>query len=92
MKKLLMISVLAMSIAVPAAMAKDMEAKADMMFSKIDTNGDGMISKDEHKSFGDKMFTDTDTNSDGNISMDEMKAMKMKEHAEMKKEMPEKHM
>ncbi len=105
MKKLLMMTALTLCIAVPAAMADTttkhdgkvmskemMDKKADMWFSKIDTDGNGMISKKEHDAFGNNMFTEADTDKDGNISMTEMKAVKMKEHAEMKKDMMKKPM
>ena len=80
MKKALMMAALACVMAAPA-IAKDdmspaekdakMEKKADMWFSKIDTNGDGMISKEEHMAFGEKMFSETDKDGNGSISMDE---------------------
>ena len=95
MKKLLIATaVIAIAATAPALAADKMmmsdDAKATMMtkhyFSKIDTNNDGMISKEEHTAFGEKMFAEADANGDGNISMDEMKAMKMKEMADMKAE------
>ncbi len=97
MKKALMMAVAATMFAMPA-MANDkdmtpaekeakMEKKADMWFDKIDSNGDGKISKEEHDAFGDSMFTKADANSDGNISKEEMMAAKKKEHEEMKSKM-----
>lgn len=91
MKKFLMMSVLAMCIAAPAAMAEDKMSK-DMMFDKMDANHDGKVSKEEHTIYGETMFTNTDTNNDGAITMPEMKAMKMSEHEKMSKDMPEKKM
>ncbi|MCD8493982.1 MAG: EF-hand domain-containing protein [Alphaproteobacteria bacterium] len=44
------------------------------MLKDADTNGDGMISKDEFTAFHEKRFTEMDTNSDGQISQDEIKA------------------
>ena len=95
MKKALMMAIAACVMASPA-MAKDMtpaekeakmEKKTDMWFSKIDSNSDGMISKEEHTAFGDKMFSDTDKDGNGSISKEEMKDMKKKEHDEMKDKM-----
>jgi hypothetical protein len=59
----------------------------DAMFKKMDTNGDGYISKSEHDAVMDKMFHDADTNGDGKISKEEVMAYKMKEKQEMKSTM-----
>lgn len=60
-----------------ANMDKNMHGKsADSWFNKMDTNGDGMISKAEHDAFGDRMFNEADTNNDGVISRQEMAAAK----------------
>ncbi len=90
MKKLLIATaVLAIAATAPVLAADNMstDAKATMMtkhfFPKMDTNGDGMVSKEEHDAAGTKMFAEADTNGDGNVSMDEMKAMKKKEIEEM---------
>ena len=77
-----------MMLSTMPAMAHDIDAKTDYYMKKIDTNGDGKISKDEHQAFGDKMFTEADTNGDGFISRDELKAAKQKEHDEMAAKMP----
>jgi hypothetical protein len=92
MKKFIpVLAVLSMCAAMPALAnsnktmhGKDYSdsARTDHWFKKIDTNGDGMISKSEHDSFGDRMFNEADTNNDGAISRDEMMAMKQKEHNE----------
>lgn len=87
MKKALMMALVAASIASPALANNTAAGKAHMMadhyFSKIDTNGDGMITKEESQAYNDKMFQEADTNNDGKISKDEMTAMKEKEHAKM---------
>lgn len=92
MKKALLMAAMACVASMPAMAADKMDPvksgqMADAWFSKIDTNGDGMISKEEHTAFSDSMFTKADTNGDGNISKDEMRAEKMKEHADMKDKM-----
>jgi Ca2+-binding EF-hand superfamily protein len=68
----------------PAEKEAKIEKKADMWFSKIDTDGNGSITKAEHTAFGDKMFDETDTNDDGSISREELKAHKKKKEEEMK--------
>ncbi len=101
MKKIIILraAVLAVAIATPALAAMDdgkksghMQDKADYMFKRVDTNGDGKITKTEHDAFANKMFTDADTNKDGSISMEEMRAHKKKEweeHKAMHKDMHE---
>jgi hypothetical protein len=55
------------------------------MFKETDTNGDGMMSKEEFMAFHEKRFGDMDTSGDGQISADEAKA-KAKEWREKMKE------
>ena len=43
---------------------------------KMDTDGDGAVSKDEFMAHAEKKFAKKDKNGDGVISADEMKAMK----------------
>lgn len=59
----------------------------DKVFEKLDTNGDGKISKEEFKKFaensakgkggqlGERLFDRLDTNSDGYLSKDEFKKL-----------------
>lgn len=51
-------------------------------FNKMDTNGDGYISKAESEAFGEKMFSNADANNDGRISMQEMADAKKREREE----------
>ena len=48
-----------------------------VMFQKMDTNGDGKISADEHAAGARAMFQEMDTNGDGKVTPAEMDA----EHA-----------
>jgi hypothetical protein len=47
------------------------------MQDKMDTNHDGVISKDEWNNFHSAMFDKIDTNHDGKITKDEFKAKHM---------------
>ena len=44
------------------------------LFSRLDTNGDGVISKAEFDAFNAAHFNNLDTNKDGNISPEELRA------------------
>ena len=89
-KALMMATMAALAFSIPAmANEGDKEAKiqmkVDKKFAEVDTNGDGMISKEEHQAKADKMFSETDANSDGSLSKDEVKAAIKKEWEEHKK-------
>ncbi len=56
-----------------------MKMMVDKHMKMMDTNGDGMISKEEHEEGAEKMFKMADTNNDGMVSKQEMMDMKMKE-------------
>lgn len=45
------------------------------LFSRLDTNGDGVISKAEFDAFNDAHFKNLDTNHDGKITPDELRAV-----------------
>lgn len=47
-------------------------AKDGMMFKKLDTNGDGVISKAEFNAFNARHFKKLDTNKDGKITPEEL--------------------
>jgi len=77
----------AVSLALPfAAVAneKDMEKKTDSFFQKMDSDGNGTITKAESDAFGNKMFKEADANSDGKISKEEFREHKKQEHAKWK--------
>lgn len=79
------LSALAVIAAMPvAASANEQKAeqKANFYFKKIDTDGNGMISKAEHNAFGTSMFSEADANKDNQISKEELTAEKKQEMKE----------
>lgn len=87
MKKFLMVSTaLALCIGSVAAFAKDGSQgnedghhggkgkHMDHMFDKNDTNGDGVISKDEAISGAESRFKEMDADGDGKVTKEEAKA------------------
>lgn len=56
---------------VPAAFA---DHDADKHFKKMDTDGDGKITRAEHATGAKKMFTECDANKDGVVTATEMEA------------------
>lgn len=81
MKKLLLLSVLAISTMAPAAHAQDAAAPQAPMaagkgweakFKKEDANGDGLISREEYMKVAEKKFGKIDKNGDGNLSKEEV--------------------
>jgi Ca2+-binding EF-hand superfamily protein len=56
----------------PIAFANDPDKK----LAKMDTNGDGQISRMEHSANAQRMFTSMDTNGDGAVTAAEMNAVK----------------
>lgn len=83
---LAVLSIMAAPLAATANEDK-MEKKVDYYFNKIDTDGNGSISKTEHEAFGESMFNDADTNKDSMISKSELLSAKQKEKSEMKSNM-----
>lgn len=49
-------------------------APKDGYFQKIDTNADGVVSKEEWLARGEQKFAEMDANRDGKLSKEEMKA------------------
>jgi Ca2+-binding EF-hand superfamily protein len=44
----------------------------EMMFKRLDTNGDGVISRKEFDAFNAKHFEELDTNKDGKLTLEEL--------------------
>lgn len=89
MKKILMLSVLALGVSAMPAMAEGDKhhGKHGGMFKKIDTDGNGEISRAEFDAKHDEMFKKMDKDGNGSISKDEMKAHhkgRKAKHAERK--------
>lgn len=77
MKKLMILSVLALAFAVSPVLAGDHGGKG-LMFEKADTNKDGAVSKDEFMKAQEGHFAKMDANGDGSFTKDEAEAMKQK--------------
>lgn len=50
-------------------------AGGDDLFAKMDTNGDGKVTKEEHAAGAKQMFAQMDANKDGIVTATEMEAM-----------------
>ncbi|HKI60547.1 MAG TPA: hypothetical protein VKA23_05885 [Mariprofundaceae bacterium] len=86
MKKLilpLLIAALAMPVAALACPGgKGMgDGKGGSHFQKMDSNGDGAISAEEHEAMAAERFAAMDTNGDGKVTSDEMKSRWKAKHA-----------
>lgn len=91
MKKYLILAVFLVSAAAQQAQAdegKDMEAKTRYFLRKIDSDGDGFLTREEHRAFAERMFQETDANNDGRLTLQELTAQKNREYEEMKQSMP----
>jgi len=90
MKKLLMITALAMVASAPVMAEgygkgpgrhRNPERKLEMMFKRHDTNKDGVIAKDEFLKGAEERFEKIDLDSDGKVTKEEAK-----KHAEEMRE------
>ncbi|HUG09634.1 MAG TPA: EF-hand domain-containing protein [Opitutaceae bacterium] len=68
-------------VAMPLAIAGNTDKKShEAMFKKMDSNGDGKVTRVEHTASAKLMFASMDTNKDGKVSAAEMTAA----HGKMK--------
>ena len=65
-------------VVLPLAMA----GSPDKKFDKMDTDGDGQISRTEHATGAEKMFAELDANRDGIVTAMEMDAKKDAKHGD----------
>lgn len=96
MKKMMILSAAVMTLAAFPAMAEDAVDDAPppppekgQMFDKHDTNGDGVISKDEFLGHAEERFSKIDTDGDGSVSKEEAKAGHEKMRKKIRKHMKE---
>ncbi len=61
-----------------------MRKMAEFTFSKMDTNGDGVVTKEEARAFADKMFDEADASHTGKITVDDLMNQKMRERNEFR--------
>ena len=61
----------------------NIKVMVDKHIKMMDTNGDGLISKEEHEEGAEKMFKDADANGDNMVSKQEMMDKKMKDMKDM---------
>ena len=87
--KILAVAAVIAIAAVCPAHAKEMSKGMDMsmmndnMMKMMDTNSDGMVSKDEMMAYHEKMMGMADMNKDGMLSKDEMMSMMKMDHNTM---------
>ena len=82
MKKMILLVSLILAVpAVSIACPGGGDGKRGSHFQMMDSNGDGVVSADEHAAMAAERFAAMDTNGDGKVSSDEMDAHR----SEMKK-------
>lgn len=85
--KLCALAALVMTIGTTQALAEHHEGhskKDGSMFEKIDTNKDGVVTKEETSAFHDAKFAEMDSNKDGKVTKEEAKVFKDARKAEWK--------
>lgn len=89
MKKLWMMSAIALFLAVPAAMAEHHEggkggAMMDKKFAQSDLDGNGEISKEEFLKEAEGRFSKIDADGNGSVTKEEMQKHKMEKRGKWK--------
>ncbi len=72
-----------------------MDERKESMWKELDTNGDGVITKEESNEFSNKKFEEKDANKDGKVTKEEWDAAyaaKMEKFKEMRKKMKDNKM
>ncbi len=90
MKNYLLLSVLVV-LGGSFSMTASAESRKGGEFGKIDSDGNGVITRQEHADFSSKRFDAADSNGDGEISKEEMKSQfqAKKDKREMRRERKE---
>jgi len=57
-------------------------------FEKMDSNGDGVISVEEHEAFAAARFAEMDANGDGKLTRDEIRQQRQKYYNQRNKDCP----
>lgn len=91
MKRVMILSATILAFSAVPALAESGEHQGPKggMFTKHDTNGDGVISEDEFLDHAKERFGNIDADGDGTVSKEEAKAGHEKKRAEMKERMKE---
>ena len=87
MNKFIVTLIVAGALAIPAMASAQggghgFGQRSGKWFSRMDVNGDGVVSKDEIAQFAEKRFASADANKDGNVTADEFKAAREKRREE----------
>jgi Ca2+-binding EF-hand superfamily protein len=86
MRQILLVAMAISLLGIISISAHDGKGKGHMgkeHFKKIDTDGDGKISKDEWQKFHESKFTEMDKDTDGSLSEEEIQSF----HKEKRKEL-----
>jgi hypothetical protein len=67
-------------VALPSALADDVAGK----IKRLDNNGDGRVTQEEHAEVARTSFGKLDSNSDGVLNADEISSAKEKKHSKLK--------
>ena len=77
MKTIMIVSVVLLTIALPA-FSQDSDSRAHICFRTLDTDRDGQVTAEEFKRFypdGEQLFGEADANRDGALTHDEYHAL-----------------
>ena len=91
MKKTVLIAALSLPFLAQASIAEQpgstdngphIRKMSEFMFSKMDADGNGYITKDEMRAYADKMFDEADRSHTGKVTIDDLVNEKLKERTE----------